>query len=234
MITPKMKIGAGVICILYILVQTFQWWVFTKAPSANPTLLEDFLFGAKCISILRSSLMLASMFGLFYLFFVICFFAGGKYKASAILAFISFSIFCLLEIMLRSVELFYTQVQLPAVYANTTSSASRELILYHVTQFQNIQFALYFPLGLSQTIGSFIIAFIYPATPRFNYLLKAIMLLNGLRLLLRQLTVYAGINLFPDNLYDTLYLPLVYLTFGVTALWLFKSAYHDKRLLNMS
>jgi hypothetical protein len=71
MIPTKMKFGAGIVCIVYILVQTFQWWVFTKAP--EPSLMEDFLFGSEPISLVRSWLMLFSMFGLLYIFFVICF-----------------------------------------------------------------------------------------------------------------------------------------------------------------
>ncbi|HEY3429867.1 MAG TPA: hypothetical protein VGK39_04260 [Cyclobacteriaceae bacterium] len=222
MITSKMKVGAGVVCIAYILVQTFQWWVFSQAPA--PSLTEDFLFGSAFISLIRSWIMLFSMFGLLYVFFVICFSMAETRQVSGLIAFASFFVFFLLEIILRSVELFYTQIQLPAEYSSTVDPAGRAVLLSYVTQFQNVQFALYFPLGLSQAIGSFIVAVSYPIIPRFNYALKAIMLVNGLRLLLRMLTVYAGINLFPGELYDTLYLPLVYITFGVTAWWCFRSS----------
>jgi hypothetical protein len=222
MITAKMKVGAGIVCVLYILVQTFQWWVFAQAPSATPTPLEDFLFSAQPLSILRSWLMLLSMFGLFYIFFVLCLSIYETHKAASLLALTGFFVFFLLEIILRSIELFYTQVHLPAEYAATTDPARREAILSHVTQFQQIQRALYFPLGLSQTVGSFIIAGVYPATLRYHYAIKAIMVINGLRLLLRQLTVYGGIPAFPGDLYDTLYLPLVYVTFGVMAWWFFR------------
>jgi hypothetical protein len=223
MITSKMKTGAGVVCICYMFVQTFQWWVFSQAPSPTPSVAEDFLFGAESISVLRSWLMLFSMGGLFYIFFVICFSIFHTHKAASLLAFISFFVFCLLEIILRSVELFYTQRYLPTEYAATTDPAHRALLLTYATQFQNVQLALYFPLGLSQTIGSFIIAYIYPSVPRINYALKAIMFVNGLRLLLRILTVYVGINVFPGAWYEMLYLPLVYVMFGVTAWWFFRS-----------
>jgi hypothetical protein len=223
MITAKMKVGAGIVCVLYMLVQTYQWWVFAQAPSATPTPLEDFLFSAQPLSILRSWLMLFSMFGLFYIFFVLCLSIYETHKASSLLALTGFFVFFLLEIILRSIELFYTQVHLPAEYAATMDPARREAILSYVTQFQQIQRALYFPLGLSQTVGSFIIAGVYPATLRYNYAIKAIMFINGLRLLLRQLTVYGGIPAFPGDLYDTLYLPLVYVTFGVMAWWFVRS-----------
>ncbi|MBT1712155.1 hypothetical protein KK062_28195 [Fulvivirgaceae bacterium PWU5] len=223
MITAKMKVAAGVVCVLYILVQTFQWWVFAQAPSATPTPLEDFLFSAQPLSILRSWLMLFSMFGLFYIFFVLCLSIYKTHTASSLLALTGFFVFFLLEIILRSVELFYTQVHLPAEYAAATDVTRREAIVSFVTQFQQVQRALYFPLGLSQTVGSFIIAGVYPASPRYHYAIKAIMFINGLRLLLRMLTVYGGIPAFPANLYDTLYLPLVYVTFGVMAWWFFRS-----------
>ena len=223
MITAKMKVAAAVVCILYILVQTFQWWVFAQAPSATPTPVEDFLFSAEPISILRSWLMLFSMFGLFCIFFVLCLSIYETHKVSSLLALTGFFVFFLLEIILRSVELFYTQIHLPAEYTATTDVAQREAIVSYVAQFQQVQRALYFPLGLSQTIGSFIIAGVYPAIARYNYAIKAIMFINGLRLFLRQLTVYGGIPAFPGDLYDALYLPLVYVTFGVMAWWFFRS-----------
>jgi hypothetical protein len=222
MITAKMKVAAAVVCILYILVQTFQWWVFAQAPSATPTPVEDFLFSAEPLSILRSWLMLFSMFGLFYIFFVLCLSVYETHKAASILALTGFFVFFLLEIILRSIELFYTQVHLPAEYTATTDVARRGAILSYVAQFQQVQLAVYFPLGLSQTIGSFIIAGVYPDTARHNYAIKAILFINGMRLLLRQLTVYGGIPAFPGDLYEALYLPLVYVTFGVMAWWFFR------------
>ena len=227
MITSSMKRWAGVVCIIYILVQTFQAWVFAQAP-AHMSATEDFLFSAETISVVRSWLMLFSMFGLLYIFFVICFSMIELNKASGALAFTGFFVFFLLEIILRSVELLYTQIQLPAEYAATTDIAAKTQMLSYVMQFQSAQLALYFPLGLSQTIGSFIVAFSYSFSPRFNYALKAIMAINGFRLLLRMITVYGGLNLFPADWYDALYLPLVYLTFGVMAWWFFKSAKHVK------
>lgn len=224
MITAKMKIGAGVVCILYILVQSFQWWVFAQAPSATPTPVEDFLFNAEPFSILRSWLMLFSMFGLFYIFFVLCLSVYDTRPAASILALVGFFVFFLLEIVLRSIELFYLQLQLPAAYAAATDAVDREQLLSYVAQFQQVQFAVYFPLGLSQTIGSFIIAGVCPTSPRYHYAIKAVMFFNGLRLFLRMLTNYGGIDAFPTYWYDTLYLPMVYITFGVMAWWFFKSS----------
>jgi hypothetical protein len=225
MITAKMKVGAGVVCILYILVQSFQWWVFAQAPSPTPTPLEDFLFNAQPLSILRSWLMLFSMFGLFYVFFVVCLSVYETHKTSSLLALVGFFVFFLLEIALRSIELFYTQVHLPAQYAATTDPFQRAQILSYIAQFQQVQFALYFPLGLTQTVGSFIIAGVYPTTPRYHYAMKAVLFFNGLRLFLRMLTNYGGINAFPTNWYESLYLPMVYLTFGIMAVWFLRGAY---------
>lgn len=231
MITSGMRKGAGILCIVYMAVQSFQWWVFSKAPLPESTGIKDFLFGAEPISIVRSWLMLLSMFALFFIFFVLCFDQPSKNKGWNFLAFCGFSVFCLLEVILRSIELFYTQIQLPGEYL-AASTAQQEIILSYVIQFQKIQGALYFPLGFSQMLGSFILALVFPATPQRNYVIKAVLYFNGIRLLLRTITGYLGIELFPDPIYGTLYLPMVYLMFGLKAWWLLGQRKADQAIVS--
>jgi hypothetical protein len=217
MITAGMRKAAGVVCLWYIGVQTFQWWVFSHAPA--PGGVSEFLFAGEPESLLRSWLMLLSMFGLFYLFFVLCFLDPRQSQGWSILAFSGFSLFFLLEITLRSVELFYTQIQLPRAYLAATAEQQASILAF-VSQFQGIQTALYFPLGLGWASGSVLLGIVFPGTPRRNYLVKGALYFNGARLLLRMVTVYLGVTLFPSSLYGLLYLPMVYLTFVPIAWWL--------------
>jgi hypothetical protein len=220
-ITTKMKWASLILCLAYILVQTFQWWVFSKAPAENNPA-SFFLFDASLISVVRSWLMLLSMFGLLYIHFVVSYQNYEVNSAACKIAFTSFYTFFLLEVVLRSIELFYIQIQLPNDYLNN-SSADKEAILSTVTQFRQIQSAVYFPLGISWMVGSFIVGFLFPEKPGFNYLVKVAFWFNGVRLLLRSATVYLGLNMFPDGAYGTLYLPMVVIVFGLSAAWFWRS-----------
>ncbi len=226
-----MKRAAAIVCIFYILVQSFQEWVFSQAP-ATSTPPSDFLFESEPISIVRSWLMLVSMFGLLYLHYVLAYTSPVPNRSMQGLAFTAFFTFFLLEVMLRSVELFYVQMQLPAEYAQASETV-RAGILSLVGQFRKIQGALYFPLGVSWMLGSFILAGLYSARPAFHYLITAAFFFNGLRLLMRTITGYLGLNLFPDPIYDALYLPMVFVVFGLTALWLLLSARHGRQIKNL-
>jgi hypothetical protein len=221
MITTKMKWVCLILCLSYILVQAFQWWVFSKAPVAND---PDgfFLFDAEPTSVLRSWLMLLSMFSLLYIHFVL---AHENYQANPVackIAFTGFYTFFLLEVVLRSIELFYIQVELPREYLQS-ATADKEGILSVVSQFSKIQSAVYFPLGISWMVGSFLIGFIFPSNPKFNYLIKIAFWFNGIRIALRSGTVYLGLNLLPDHLYGPLYLPMVFVVFGLSAAWFLMS-----------
>jgi len=218
-ITNPMKLAAAVICLLYIGVQSFQWWVFSLAPPGN-TPGSDFLFGGDPKSIARSWLMLISMFGLFYVHYVVTFSSSEHNRSAQILAFMAFFTFFLLEVILRSVELFYIQIRLTADYLQGSNEV-RVQILSFVDQFKKIQIALYFPLGVCWMLGSFIVANLYPLKPVAHCLIKLACYFNGVRVLMRTITVYMDINLFPDAVYNTLYLPMVFIVFGLTASWLF-------------
>lgn len=221
MITSKMKWACLILCLSYILVQTFQWWVFSKAPEGNDPA-SSFLFDAEPASVWRSWLMLLSMFSLLYIHFVL---SWQNYQANPVtssIAFTGFFTFFLLEVVLRSIELFYIQIELPREYLQN-AAIDKESILSVVSQFSKIQSAVYFPLGISWMVGSFLIGFIFPSNPKFNYLIKIAFWFNGIRIALRSATVYLGLTLFPDSLYGTLYLPMVFVVFGLSGAWFWMS-----------
>src|SRR5688572_18779248 len=115
------RVSAAIIALMYIAIQAFQWYVFSqfKDPASAA---EELQQGNHALHLVRSSLMLAAMFGLLYVRYVICFLAGIYNRFWANLAFFCYFIFFIIEILLRSTELFYTQLALPqkalAVNAN--------------------------------------------------------------------------------------------------------------------
>lgn len=220
----RMKIIAAIIAVVYIAVQTFQWWVFEKIPESG-NVITDFLNGGNKLHIYRSWLMLLSMFGLLYLFFIICFEDFTKDKGWRILAFTGFFIFCFLELFIRSIELFFVQGYLVDTYA-TANSTDRAAIIKTVTSIQQIWRALYFPLGLSQLLGSSILAGLYLKVTGIDRLIKVVFIINSCRLFLRMLDSYLHIDILGIStlLNNELYLPLVIIMYGLKADWLAKKA----------
>jgi hypothetical protein len=218
-----MKMAAAIIALIYILVQTFQWWVFEKVPEIGNVII-DFQNGGNKLNIYRSWLMLLSMFGLLFLFFTICFEDFTQQKGWRILAFSGFFIFCFLELFIRSIELFFVQGYLVDTYA-AANSADREAIIKTVTSIQQVWWALYFPLGLSQLLGSVILAGLYLKSIEIDRLIKVVFIINSCRLFLRMLDSYLHIDILGISalLNNELYLPSVIIMFGLKAVWLIKS-----------
>ena len=134
--------------------------------------------------------MLLSFFGLAYLFLVVCGIVHRRRPALGIAAFLGFFVFCLLEVQLRSVELFYVCLELPSRYRAATSAAGRTLALQAQSTFDAVQHALYFPLGLSWMVGSILVC-AGLSTKGPDRLAQWAFGLNALRLLLRMLDSYA-------------------------------------------
>lgn len=219
MAPKKARIVAALFCIAYILIQCFQGYVYSTIPEpAN--VIEVFLQGAMPIHQLRSLLLLLSFFSLIYVFIVTVFYDLRRQKLLYTVAIIGLLIFCFLEIGIRSIEYFYFQIQLPAAYIQTTSTVAKESIIEKYTVFQSVQAALYFPLMLSQAIGSILIAIIFPVAPKLNLLIKTAFALNTFRLIGRLLGMIANIHWF-DSFSGTLYLPFVVVIFGLISIWLF-------------
>jgi hypothetical protein len=213
---PHRTVAAGV-AIAYIAIQSFQWFVFSQMPALKDPA-QSLLQGSSPLNVARATLMLLSFFGLAYLFLVACAIAFQRKPLVAAAAFLGFFAFCMLEVQLRSVELFYVYLELPSRYQAAASVVERARLLEIPSAFQSVQHALYFPLGLSWVLGSVLLC-LSLGGGRFDWLARFAFALNALRLLLRMLDVYViGPRL--DTLYADLYLPLVYLTFGPVAAWL--------------
>lgn len=212
------RIAAAVVALAYIAVQSFQWYVFEALPPAQGAA-EVLLQGPHPLNIARALSMLLSFFGLAYLFLVASAIGFRRRPSAAMGAVLGFLVFCLLEIVLRSIELFHFFLALPAQYLAAASAAEQVAILGQQALFGSIQHAVYFPLGLCWMLGSVLLCFSF-GSRRIDRLAQFGFGLNALRLLLRQLDVYA----FPpsdfDALYGALYLPLVWLTFVPIAAWL--------------
>lgn len=228
--TQKFKKSAAFLCFIYILVQSFQWWVYSQFPDESDPV-KSFLDGDHVLHIWRSSLMLFSMFGLWYIFAIVCLTIYKTRKICSILAFVCFSIFCFLEICLRSTELFYIQIYLPEQYQNFTDTQSRYFIENVVKVFYQVQSALYFPLGLGWMLGSILIVAASPKSRNSSFLIGAFSI-NAIRLFLRILTVYFGFNILADKIYFAIYLPLTVITFGLLGIWFLRSYRIDSRVSN--
>lgn len=223
----RLRIAAGVTALVYLGIQVFQDYVFRTLPvPATPA--EELMAGAHPLHLARSTLMLFAMFGLVFIYGVIALQRARTRPILAGTAFLSYFTFGLLEIGLRSTELFWTQIQLPAAYAATHDPA----ILDQVATFQAVQSALYFPLGFSTLIGSVLMLFLFETPPRLNWVIRIAFAWNALRITARTLTGYAGLPILPGALYEKIYLFGVVAAFYVpAAYWLFKVPDEPRPLL---
>lgn len=215
------RVAAAIVAVAYVAVQSFQWYVFARLPETTDAA-AALLQGPDPFNIARAVAMLLSFFGLAWVFLVVCGVVRRRRPAVAVAAFLGFFVFCLLEIQLRSVELFYVYLELPGRYLAAASQDARADILAAQAAFASVQHAVYFPLGLCWTIGSLVVCFGVQGG-RHDWLVRWAFGLNALRLILRQFDVYVLGSLF-DELYATLYLPMVFLTFVPLAVWLLLQA----------
>lgn len=215
------RIAAAVVALIYIGIQTFQWYVFEQFPAPSSPR-EELMQGHHPLHVARSWVMLFAMFGLMYLYYVVCSLAARINRFWARFAFLGFFIFLSLEFTLRSIELFYIQQQLPEM-ALKSSEQALPGIIDKMQTFQSIQSSLYFPLIFGAQIGYVTLFFLFARGGKINRIIRVVMAINFLRSLWRLLMSYAGLTwLQQGNWYDKLYLPLVVVQFGLMAFWLFK------------
>jgi hypothetical protein len=213
----RLRVAAAVVALVYIAIQGFQEYVFrTIGEPASPA--EALALGAHPLQIARSTAMLAAMFGLVFLYGVICVQRARERPVLAGFAFLAFLLFGFLEIGLRSVELIWTQIDLPAAYARAPDPA----ILAQVATFEAVQHALYVPLGLAVLIGSALGVWLFASGRRIDRIVQVVFAIHALRGLARMLTVYVGLPLFPAAAYDAAYFPLVIVFYAPVAYWLVK------------
>jgi hypothetical protein len=216
----KSRLVAAVFCVAYILIQSFQEYVFRTIPAPN-NLTEELLQGAMPMHISRSMLLLLSFFPMIYIFLVIILHDFRKNALLFTVAFIGLFIFCFLEIGIRSIEFFYTQLQMPTAFLQTKDEAVKNSIINNYSVFQSVQIALYFPLMLTQAIASAIISFAFSARPKINSFVKTAFALNAFRLAGRLTAMVFHVSWF-DSFSGNLYLPFVIIIFGLITIWLIK------------
>jgi hypothetical protein len=203
-----------------MIIQIFQLYVVKTLPETN-SISEEFLQGRAAINIWRSLVLLLSFIPLIYTFLIICS-HNLKYNfALTIYAFLGLFMFCFLEITIRSIELFYTQLILPSSYLQATNLNEKKVLLDNYSAFQSVQYALYFPLMLTQAIGSIILSIIFSNRQKVNLLLKTAFALNAIRLAGRLIGMFLHINWF-DSFSGSLYLPSIIIIYGLITVWLIK------------
>lgn len=213
------RVAAAVVALAYVAIQTFQWYAFAHLPEVRAPAAQ-LLQGPVPLNLARAVAMWLAFPGLIYLFLVTCGVVARRAPACGVAALLAFFAFCLIEIQLRSVELFYVFLQLPAQYEAAATALDQARVLQAKAAFEAVQYALYFPLGLSWLVGSVLVC-VGLRGARIDWLARAAFGLNALRLLLRMVDAYLLGSRF-DALYDVLYLPLVVLTFVPVAVWLVK------------
>src|SRR5262249_32397490 len=196
---------AGALVVFYILVQAFQALVYAILPEPH-TAAEELAQGPLPLNLARAALLFVSFFALMYVFLVVCLENLERSRAASGFAFAGLFVFCLLELGLRAVELFWGYLGRPTVERFAT--------------FQAIQGALYVPLMGAQALASATLAFAFaPPGRRWNRILRAAFGLNALRLAARLAGAIFGIGAL-DVISGGLYFPLVLLVFGPIAAWL--------------
>ena len=212
----QLRLAAAVVALIYIAIQGFQEYVF-RAVGEGATPAEALALGAHPLHLARSTVMLAAMFGLVFLYAVICLQRRDR-PVLAGFTFLAFLLFGCLEIGLRSVELIWTQVELPAAYGRAADPA----ILDRVATFGAVQHALYLPLGLAVLIGSALAVWLFATGRRLDRLIQAAFMLNALRNAARLITVYIGWPVFPAAAYDAAYFAMVVAFYAPVAYWLIR------------
>jgi hypothetical protein len=215
MTSKQLRVAAAVVALAYTAIQVFQECVF-RAVGEPATPAEGLVLGGHPLHIVRSTAMLAAMFALVFLYGVICLQRAKDRPVLAGFTFLSFLLFGLLEIGLRSVELFWTQLELAPGYVHNPDPA----LLERVAVFESVQHALYVPLGFSVLLGSVLGACLFATGRKLDRVIQVVFVLNALRNATRMLTVYAGWPLFPDAAYSAAYLPMVVAFYAPVAYWL--------------
>ena len=213
----RLRRAAAAVALVYVAIQAFQEYVF-RAVGEGATPAEALALGAHPLQLARSTAMLAAMFGLVFFYAVICLQRARERPVLAGFTFLAFLGFGGLEIGLRSVELIWTQLELPAAYARAADPA----ILERVATFGSVQRALYLPLGLAVLIGSVLGAWLFATGRRLDRVVQAAFVLNTLRNATRMITVYIGWPLFPAAAYDAAYFAMVVAFYGPIAYWLIR------------
>ena len=215
MTSRQFRTAAALVAIAYIAIQGFQEYVYRSlGDAATPA--ASLALGSHPLHIARSIAMLAAIFGLVFLYGAICLQRVRERPVLAGFTFLAFLLFGLLEIGLRSVELIWTQLELPAAYARAPDPA----ILAQVASFEAVQHALYLPLGFAVLLGNALGIWLFASDRPIDRVIQVVFALNVLRNATRLITVYIGWPLFPAEAYSAAYFPMVIAFYAPVAYWL--------------
>jgi hypothetical protein len=215
MLSRHIRVTAGIVALAYIAIQMFQEYVYRTLPVPT-TAVEELLAGADPLHVTRSALMLFGIAGATFVYIAIPLHRLRARPVAAGVAIAAFGVWAIFELGLRSVELFWTQLQLPAAYAATHDAG----IVEQLTTFASVQGALYVPLMGASLVGS--VAILLVARRAGDRLIVAVFAFNSLRIVVRMLSAYAGVPLLPAEVYDQLYLGIVVIVHGPLAYWLLR------------
>jgi hypothetical protein len=201
---PRRLAGAAVV--VYVAIQAIQEWVYSRLPETH-TPVDELLQGPLTLNVVRATLMLLSFFPMIFAYQLLGDDVALRRPLLARLGAGSLTVFCVFEIALRSVELFYVSLELPSAYAAASTPELRAALLDRFATFGSIQHALYFPLMSFNLVGSALLAAGLGRSER-AWLASGSLSLNAVRLTLRLCGMFLGVSAF-DALTGSLYFPLV-------------------------
>jgi hypothetical protein len=207
-------------CILSFceIVQIFEWYVYEAFPPLNNTLKADLSLSGHEFYHLSSFLMLLSFFALLYPFVVICIHNFTVSPTASMMAFLGLFIFCLFQIYLLSIQVFYIQMGLAWFLMQTNGPGVYEHGVAEHLRYQELRTSLYFPLIFSQLIASVILALTIKVKANRDMLLKYAFGINALYLVWYLIKIYRSLFYFGD-FYNGIYSPVTIIVYFLLLIW---------------
>ncbi|SEW45988.1 hypothetical protein SAMN05428988_6201 [Chitinophaga sp. YR573] len=207
-------------CILSVceMVQIFEWYVYEEFAPLNNTLEADLSLSGHPFYHLSSFLMLLSFFALLYPFVVICIHNFTASPVASMMAFLGLFIFCLFQIYLLSIQVFYMQMGLSWFLIQTNGPGVHEHGVVEHLRYQELRMSLYFPLIFSQLIASVILAFTIKVKAKTDMLLKYAFGINALYLAWYLIKMYRSLFYFGD-FYSGIYSPVTIIVYFLLLVW---------------
>lgn len=188
--------------------QLYQGYVYAQHPEL-PEVWANLRASIAPHHQVRALWLLLSFFGLLFVSAFIYSTQRPKQPLLATIFLATFTLFCSVEILYRSVEYFtFMRNWIPAALRHPGHDAT---LLGHVQAFNDVVQGLYFPLISFQLMGS--MALLGTTGPPTDRYLRFALLINSARLLARLLSGYGGIG-FLSAASGSLYLPLTLLVYA--------------------
>jgi len=222
--TQRQYLIAGACIVWFIAVQAFQEVAYRFWIPASHGPFDDLSIYLLRIDKIRALLLMASILTLILPYSVIALRYFKTRPLASICGFFFSAAFIGLEMITRSVDFFVVGQSWARQFSTAANGAEREIILQHLGTWNEVAYALYFPLMLSYLLAS--LAFLTSTvgeTGNLRWLVQAAFALNALRLLGRMLSTFAG-QAWLAPLNDTAYFPTVLLVNLLLASWFFRLA----------